>query len=69
MFIITDYTRQPPYEMISTDTKDVRDIILGITGDEAIATKYYFEVCDMWLGDEIIAVPYFAIKCVMEVDV
>ena len=64
MYITIDYTRPKPYSMISVDGKDVRDIILGITGSEMIADKYFKEVCDMHFGDRIIANPYFEIDCV-----
>lgn len=34
MFIVKDCTRNPPYTMVSNDAKNVRDIVIGITGDE-----------------------------------
>ena len=36
MFIVKDCTRNPPYTMVSNDAKNVRDIVIGITGDEMI---------------------------------
>lgn len=36
MFVVRDWTRNPPYTMVSNDVKDVRDIVIGITGDETI---------------------------------
>lgn len=36
MFVVRDWTRNPSYTMVSNDVKDVRDIVIGITGDETI---------------------------------
>ena len=69
MYVITDYTRPVPYEMISVDAKDIRDIVIGICNNIDVANKYYKEVCDMHFGDEIIANPFFAIKCVLDCEI
>ena len=42
MFVVRDWTRNPSYTMVSNDVKDVRDIVIGITGDETIATMCFF---------------------------
>lgn len=34
MFVVRDWTRNPSYTMVSNDVKDVRDIVIGITGNE-----------------------------------
>ena len=36
MFVVRDWTRNPSYTMVSNHVKDVRDIVIGITGDETI---------------------------------
>lgn len=42
MFVVRDWTRNPSYTMVSNDVKDVRDIVIGITGDERLATMCFF---------------------------
>lgn len=66
MFVITDCTVSPARKTISHDVKDVRDIIVGITGNEEIADKAYKDVGDMHWGDVLIANPYYIIDCVNE---
>jgi hypothetical protein len=68
MFVITDHTRWFPHETVSIDCKDVRDIIIGITGDETIANKYYEDICSMHFGDMIVAKPYFTVQCVLDCE-
>ena len=40
MFVVRDWTRNPSYTMVSNDVKDVRDIVIGITGDEDAQSLY-----------------------------
>ena len=40
MFVVRDWTRNPSYTMVSNDVKDVRDIVIGITGDETHCPNY-----------------------------
>lgn len=64
MYIITDFTRSPPYHMESCDGKDVADIIIGITGSEEVAKKALSEVYNMGFGDTLDGKPYYEVKCV-----
>lgn len=66
MYIIHDCTVTPSRIIKSNDGKDVRDIIIGITGNEDIADKAYKEIADMYFGDVLIANPYYIIDCVKD---
>lgn len=69
MFIITDCTRPTPQDIVCNDVKDLRDIVLGITDDDAIADAVYNAVCNMTFGDSYILSPYLAIDCVRDHEV
>lgn len=67
MFIIKDCTRNPSHTIVSNDVKDVRDIIIGITGDETIGDHVLRQVGDMSFGDVLIGCPYYIIDCVPDI--
>lgn len=69
MFIITDCTRPTPQDIVCNDVKDLRDIVLGITDDDAIADAVYNAVCNMTFGDSYILSPYLAIDCIHDHEV
>lgn len=69
MFILTDCTRPTPQDIVCNDVKDLRDIVLGITDDDAIADAVYNAVCNMTFGDSYILSPYLAIDCVHDHEV
>lgn len=66
MFIITDCTHTPPFKIETNYTKDVRDIVLKITGDEVLADATYRHVSNMTHGDVLIVNPLFIIDCIKE---
>lgn len=63
MFIVKDCTRNPPYTMISNDIKDVRDIVIGITGDETIGNHVLLHLGHMTFG-QFLVWGQLVIKCV-----
>ena len=69
MFILTDCTRPTPQDIVCNDVKDLRDIVLGITDDDAIADAAYRAVGNMTFGDSYILSPYLAIDCVHDHEV
>ena len=69
MFILTDCTRPTPQDIVCNDVKDLRDIVLGITDDDAIADAVYNAVCNMTFGDSYILSPYLAIDCIRDYEV
>ena len=69
MFIVKDWTRTPPYTMVSNDIKDVRDIVIGITGDEAIGDHVLLHLGHMIFGQFLVWGQSFVIKCVSDEDV
>ena len=69
MFILTDCTKSLPNDIVCNDVKDMRDIVLGITDDDAIADAVYNAVCHMTFGDSYILSPYLAIDCVHDHEV
>lgn len=69
MFILTDCTRPTPQDIVCNDVKDLRDIVLGITDDDAIADAAYNAVCNMTFGDSYMVNPLFAIDCVHDHEV
>lgn len=68
MFIITDCTKNPPHKTVSSDVKDVADIVLGITGSEEFAQDVLRKVGDMHFGDCWIHDPCI-IDCVKDEEV
>ena len=50
MFIVKDCTRNPPYTMVSNDAKNVRDIVIGITGDEMVGDHVLLHLGHMTFG-------------------
>lgn len=50
MFIVKDCTRNPPYTTASNDIKDVRDIVIGITGNERIGDHVLLHLGHMTFG-------------------
>lgn len=66
MFLVKDCTRTPPYTMVSNDIKDVRDIVIGITGDETIGDHVLLHLGHMTFGDTLGWGPYI-IKCVPDI--
>lgn len=51
MFVVRDWTRNPSYTMVSNDVKDVRDIVIGITGDETIGDHVLLHLGHMILDN------------------
>lgn len=67
MFLITDCTRDCVTRTVTNDIKDLRDIILNITGDEYIADRAMKDAGRMSFGDALIANPYYIIDCVRDI--
>lgn len=63
MFIVKDCTRNPPYTTVSNDIKDVRDIVIGITGDETIGDHVLLHLGHMSFG-QFLVWGQLVIKCV-----
>ena len=69
MFIVKDCTRNPPYTMVSNDAKNVRDIVIGITGDEMVGDHVLLHLGHMTFGQFLVWGQLFIIKCVPDEDV
>jgi hypothetical protein len=69
MFIVKDCTRNPPYTMVSNDAKNVRDIVIGITGDEMIGDHVLLHLRHMTFGQFLVWGQLFIIECVPDEDV
>lgn len=54
MFIVKDCTRNPPYTMVSNDAKNVRDIVIGITGDEMVGDHVLLHLGHMTFGQFLV---------------
>lgn len=54
MFVVRDWTRNPSYTMVSNDVKDVRDIVIGITGDETIGDHVLLHLRHMIFGQFLV---------------
>lgn len=54
MFVVRDWTRNPSYTMVSNDVKDVRDIVIGITGDETIGDHVLLHLGHMIFGQFLV---------------
>ena len=65
MFIVTYCTRNPPYTMVSNDVKDVRDIVIGITGDEMIGDHVLLHLGHMAFG-QFLGWGQLVIRCVSD---
>ncbi len=68
MFIVKDCTRNPPYTMVSNDAKNVRDIVIGITGDEMVGDHVLLHLGHMTFGQFLVWGQLFIIKCVPDED-
>ena len=64
MFIVKDCTRNPPYTTASNDIKDVRDIVIGITGNERIGDHVLLHLGHMTFGQFLVWGQSFIVKCV-----
>lgn len=67
MFVVRDWTRNPSYTMVSNDVKDVRDIVIGITGDETIGDHVLLHLGHMIFGQFLVWGP-LVIRCVPDED-
>lgn len=63
MFIVRDRTRNHSYTMVSNDIKDVRDIVIGITGDETIGDHVLLHLGHMTFG-QFLVWGQLVIKCI-----
>lgn len=63
MFIVRDCKRNPPYTIVSNDVKDVRDIVIGITGDETIGNHVLLHLRHMTFG-QFLVWAQLVIKCI-----
>ena len=54
MFVVRDWTRNPSYTMVSNDVKDVRDIVISITGDETIGDHVLLHLGHMIFGQFLV---------------
>lgn len=67
MFIIEYEKYGYNQKLISTDVKDVRDIIVGIANDKRTEDEAYNWVCNAHFGDNFVNQKYkFMIKCVYD---
>lgn len=65
MFVIEYEKYGYNQKLISTDVKDVRDIVIGIANDKRIEDEAYNWVCNAHFGDNFVNQKYkFMIKCV-----
>lgn len=62
MFIVTQFTAGRPVIYRMNDVKDIRDLVLGITGSEVEADRAYRRVCDMGFGGIFLSNKY-AVEC------
>lgn len=67
MFVVRDWTRNPSYTMVSNDVKDVRDIVIGITGDETIGDHVLLHLGHMIFWTILVWGP-LVIRCVPDED-
>ncbi len=67
MFVVRAWTRNPSYTMVSNDVKDVRDIVIGITGDETIGDHVLLHLGHMIFGQFLVWGP-LVIRCVPDED-
>ena len=65
--VVRDWTRNPSYTMVSNDVKDVRDIVIGITGDETIGDHVLLHLGHMIFGQFLVWGP-LVIRCVPDED-
>lgn len=68
MFLVTDLTGKVPHTTKINDAKTVRDIIVGITGEQKAGDAIFGIVGYMNFGDEFICQPRFKVKCVKDVE-
>lgn len=64
MYLITDLTAKPHHTMKTYDTKDGRDIIIGITGSQAVGDSALMIMDNMNRGCTYTFSQYFQIRCV-----
>lgn len=65
MFLVIDLTKTPSHTAKLNDTKDVRDVVIGITGSERDGGLAYDVASHMGFGERYCH-PYFEVHCVME---
>lgn len=68
MFVVTDCTVSPSKKYTLNDTKDVADLVLGITGRDDLSALALRSAARMGFGDTIIESPYVIIDCVHDPD-
>lgn len=68
MFVVTDCTVSPSKKYTLNGTKDVADLVLGITGRDDLSALALRSATRMEFGDTIIESPYFIIDCVHDPD-
>lgn len=67
MFLVIDYTRTPPQTTKLNDTKDVRDVVIGITGSDKDGDDAYDAASKMRFADKYWH-PYYELHCVERDD-
>lgn len=72
MFLITDMTVMtvnPSKVVKANDTKDARDIVVGITNNEEMGDFAERIMSTMTFGSTYVIRPYFTIQCVSDAEV
>ena len=69
MFLVTDLTHKYPRTTQLNDTKDVGDVIVGITGNTAAGRTAELIAANMQFGNECTCADTFRMRCVQNNDV
>ncbi len=69
MFLVTDLTHKYPRTTQLNDTKDVGDVIVGITGNAAVGRTAELIAANMQFGNEFTCADTFRMRCVQNNDV
>lgn len=67
MFLVVDLTKMPSHTEKLNDTKDVRDVVIGITDSIEDGNSAYDVASNMRFGDKYCQ-PYFEVHCVERGD-
>lgn len=68
MFLLTDLAGKFPRTEKLNDTKDVADVVIGITGSPAAGTTAEFIAASMTFGDEFTCKGSFRLRCVTDAE-
>ncbi len=66
MFLVTDLSERFPHASKIHDTKDVGDIVVGITGSTSTGRTAEVIAANMGFGDEFVCPGSFKLRCVPE---